>query len=286
MSNLPKSILYPVDFSRRCDAVTPAVAEMAASLKVPVVLFYSMRLGGIDEAALQKPPFEREAVRERFRHSLNLFPFPALPRVQREVADGPAAAEIVKRAERMDAPLIMMPTRGHTRFRQLLLGSVTAAVLHDAPGPVWTEAHTADDGSPPGVPHRAIVCAIDLGPQTATLLRMASAFSAHFGVPFHAVHWIPAVDARFRSRVADQAHEYLIFEARRKFPEHAAQAGGDMPLEIIQEHELAAGVAGAIVRHGADLLVIGRGVILGTLGRLRTSAHELIRRSRCPVLSV
>ena len=43
---------------------------------------------------------------------------------------------------------------------------------------------------------------------------------------------------------------------------------------------------GATAKHGADLLIIGRGVIQGPLGRLRTNAHEIIRRSPCAVLSV
>ena len=42
----------------------------------------------------------------------------------------------------------------------------------------------------------------------------------------------------------------------------------------------------AAVRHGADLLVIGRGVSQGALGRLRSNAHALIRHSPCAVLSV
>ena len=37
--------------------------------------------------------------------------------------------------------LIMMPTHGYGRFRALLLGSVTAKVLHDADCPVWTAVH-------------------------------------------------------------------------------------------------------------------------------------------------
>jgi nucleotide-binding universal stress UspA family protein len=37
---------------------------------------------------------------------------------------------------------------------------------------------------------------------------------------------------------------------------------------------------------GADLVVLGRGAIHETLGRLRTHAHGIIQRSPCPVLSV
>src|ERR1700688_4681003 len=35
----------------------------------------------------------------------------------------------------------MMPTHGYGPFRALLLGSVTAKVLHDAHCPVWTGVH-------------------------------------------------------------------------------------------------------------------------------------------------
>ena len=40
------------------------------------------------------------------------------------------------------------------------------------------------------------------------------------------------------------------------------------------------------LQHGTDLLVIGRGVMQDTLGRLRTRAYGIIRHSPCPALSV
>ena len=40
------------------------------------------------------------------------------------------------------------------------------------------------------------------------------------------------------------------------------------------------------LQHGTDLLVIGRGVLHDTLGRLRTHAYGIIRQAPCPVLSV
>jgi nucleotide-binding universal stress UspA family protein len=39
-------------------------------------------------------------------------------------------------------------------------------------------------------------------------------------------------------------------------------------------------------QEGADLIVLGRGPMHETLGRLRTHAHGIIQRSPCPVLSV
>ena len=40
------------------------------------------------------------------------------------------------------------------------------------------------------------------------------------------------------------------------------------------------------LQHGSDLIVIGRGVMQGTLGRLRTHCYGIIRHAPCPVLSV
>jgi hypothetical protein len=47
-----------------------------------------------------------------------------------------------------------------------------------------------------------------------------------------------------------------------------------------------AGIVASAERSQADLLIIGRGAAKGVLGRLRTNAHDLIRESHCPVLSV
>ena len=279
---LPKSILFPVDFSNHCHSVWPAVAAMAQHLNAPITMLHAVQLGDVKvEMPLVSP------IREQLRRKLTSFlcqetQFLA---VRRELADGPASDCIVRRAETMDAPLIMIPTRGHTRFRQLLLGSVTAAVLHDAECPVWVDAHS-EQSNPAPESYRSIVCAIDLGPKTADVLRIAHEFSARFGASLHVVHSVPGIDPRFQSGPVTRAHALMVYKAREDYPRYCLEGGAEVPLEIVEDVGAVSGILRAAGEYRADLLVIGRGVIHGPLGRLRTNAHELIRRSPCPVLSV
>jgi len=280
---LPKNILYPIDFSDRCRVVWPAVADMALQLAVPVTLFHAFDVEYRNDLAAADLAAIRERVQEKLDHFLP--PESDLLSVRRKLVDGPAAECIVHHAAQMESPMIMMPTRGHTRFRQLLLGSVTAAVLHDAACPVWTEAHSEDESVSRGL-HHSIVCAIDMGRATPQVLQTASAFNAKFGAVLHVVHSVPGIDPRFPSGAADRAHEFLVEKAHQDFPDLCSKAGIDSSLEIVENVGLVDSIVAAVRRHRADLLIIGRGVIQGPLGRLRTNAHELIRRSPCPVLSV
>ena len=63
------------------------------------------------------------------------------------------------------------------------------------------------------------------------------------------------------------------------------------PLALTLRSCVAAGEVGNVIRqaavqHKADLVVIGRGHLGETLGRLRTNAYAVIRQSPCPVISV
>ena len=58
--------------------------------------------------------------------------------------EGDASEVITKYAAEHGTDLIMMPTHGYGVFRGLLLGSVTAKVLHDAVCPVWTAVHVEE----------------------------------------------------------------------------------------------------------------------------------------------
>src|SRR5579885_1790286 len=81
-------------------------------------------------------------------------------RVDRVAELGDPAAGIVDFARREKADLIMMPTHGYGPFRSLLLGSVTAKVLHDTEVPVWTAAHIEDAPPHEHLPVRAMMCAV------------------------------------------------------------------------------------------------------------------------------
>jgi len=74
--------------------------------------------------------------------------------VQRCVQSGDPALHITQYARQKKADLIMIPTHGYGSFRSLLLGSVTANVLHDAECPVWTTAHASEIATNAGAPLR------------------------------------------------------------------------------------------------------------------------------------
>ena len=50
--------------------------------------------------------------------------------------------------------------------------------------------------------------------------------------------------------------------------------------------DIAATIKKEAIGHGADALIIGRGILHETLGRLRAHSYQIIRTAPCPVISV
>jgi len=204
--------------------------------------------------------------------------------VTRVLLRGDPAREIVEAARSHNAGLIVLSTRGEGVLYRLLLGSVTAKVLHDSHVPVWTAAHTSEAADRDHIAMRRILCAVDASPATIELMRWAAILCKDLGAALRLVHAVPSIEA-WPERQMDQEFEESLRENARGTIQNLEKAAGiDVPVCV------GAGTVPDVVRqealqHGSDLVIIGRGALQETLGRLRTHAYGIIRNAPCPVLS-
>jgi nucleotide-binding universal stress UspA family protein len=202
------------------------------------------------------------------------------------VVRGDPAAEIVKFAQAQQFDLIVMPTHGHGPFRRLLLGSVTAKVLHDAACPVWTGPHLAEAPVPESIHFRRVVCALDLGAESAFVLGWAARFAREYAAHLAIVHVLPAATAQLGGFYFDPEWAVQMAETAR-IRIGAIQEEVSTRAEVsVEVGDTPDGVSRAAARLGADLLVIGSGRRAGVLGRLRATAYAILRESPCPVAAV
>lgn len=280
------NILFPVDFSAACADAASVVSAWAARFPARVELVHVFDSSGL--IVFENLDLTREltllhsAARERLDSWLPE-KFAGLS-VTRTVLEGNPARQIIDHAATTGADLIMMPTLGYTRFRQMLLGSVTASVLHDSAIPVWTNAHSATPTSTT-VP-RQILCAVDCGEHTAPVLKFATSLAATLGASLKVIHSRRAIPETFDSGIAERAHRFVVRSAAEDYSSLTANIPGVPPLEILEGESLIADIQAAVAREHADLLIIGRGHMQGFLGRLRSNAHDIIRLAGCPVLSI
>jgi len=266
-------ILFPFDFSRQAILTAPFVQKLACRLHARVTVL-----------SVAPPPLngnEEEVLRDRLNASLRQ----ELPGVivDRVVLGGDPAVRIADFAHSNKVDLIMMPTHGCGPFRRLLLGSVTAKILHDAHCPVWTAAH-AEEQKPSDLP-RTILCAVDRTPESVALMQWALAFSKNIGANLTLMHVVPQVSDWLAVPSERHLQEAYREEARVKIAALQREAGVDLPVRI------AVGPVSAIVteearQEAADLVILGRGSLPGSMGRLRTHVYGIIQSSPCPVLSV
>jgi nucleotide-binding universal stress UspA family protein len=282
-------ILFPIDFSNRSCAAVPFVDSFARRFASKVTLMSVAQpfwYTGMGDPGGPVVIDTGEVLRElETRLSGTLVKEFAHLKVERIAELGDPAQVIVQYARGADVDLIMMPTHGYGPFRSLLLGSVTAKVLHDAECPVWTAAHVEDSPVRDHREPRNILCAVDGTPRSLDLMQWSRKLAADFGASLRLVHVIAGFDAGQAHQVDRQFEEEMRLEARKMIEDQQKQEGVDAPL-CVTVGNVASGVREEARRHGADLVVIGRGVIHETLGRLRTHAHAIIRQSPCPVLSV
>lgn len=293
-SALVSKILLPVEFSERCRGAARYAEALACRFHAGIVVLHVVAppyavYGGAGEASAYYSI--ADVLTERFsfaRTQLDLFVkemTPDLP-IQTEVMEGDPARVLVEYAHAQNFDLIVMPTHGYGPFRRFLIGSVTAKVLHDVEIPVWTGPHLEKAPESKSLTFRRIACAIDLGPHSAAVLRWAAAAARNFGAEMTIVHAIPAsaVGAGGMSFDPDWRVD-IANDARNRITQ--LQGGLGIPAEIhIEAGETAAAITHAVACVNADLLVIGRSVAGGVLGRLRANAYAIIRESPCPVVSV
>ncbi len=281
-------ILLPVDFSERTLGAARYVEALATRFHSQVTLlhvlppphyeFSALEVGGtvLNELFAARATQVSKELNEYLVSELQAF------EPKRVLLEGDPARKIIEHANAEAANLIVMPTHGYGSFRRFILGSVTAKVLHDADCPVWTGVHLEQNTTQGPIQFRRVVCAVDLGLQSAKTLQWAASFARCYDASLVLVHAVPSMSAEpgtddYSKELREQAKSELSRLLRESEAEaEILMAGGDPPKAVCDATAQAKG----------DLLVIGRGSAAGVFGRLRANAYAIIRQSPCPVVSV
>jgi nucleotide-binding universal stress UspA family protein len=246
------SILFPVDFSPRCCAIVPLIKAIAKKLDSKVTLYYAIHLPHGLFALEHAHPFtiDVEAMISNGREELLRF--------------YGASEETVETGAEIGDP-------------------VTAKVLHDAACPVWTGTHTEDTESPAHARCESVLCALDLKSGSADLLRHAADFAARFDARVRIVHAVS--EALPGGVMAGTSFQGFLTDAAREEIDNIQSSVGTRFDVCPSARPVADWVRETAYHPAADLVVIGRGRLQGTLGRRRTNAYSIIREPPCPVLS-
>jgi nucleotide-binding universal stress UspA family protein len=281
-------ILCPVDFSEASADAARYAAVLADRNRADLTLLHVAPPFDLEFSMVQ-PASDRllEIARHRTEvagHALDLFPggdpLAILPK--RELVQGDAAEAIVETANAGSYDLIVMSTHGSGAIRRwLLVGSVTTKVLHASK----SATIAATDFSRRSAQFRRIVCGVDLGVNSRRVLCSAAGLAREAGAALTVVHAAPDYGEHMQDFVNEEWRSTLLTRCREKLEAllRETSTNGEIVVEAGNAHAILPQVA---ERSSADLLVIGRGVHTGVIGRLRAAAYEIIRNSPCPVLSI
>jgi nucleotide-binding universal stress UspA family protein len=283
-------ILFPADLSSQSREAAPFVAAMVSRFQSelfilhvlePLLSYYPLSAAAMPTAVMQAEEARKTRQSEFASFISNLFRGVS---VQPCVLEGDAADRIATCAQDNKVDLIMMPTHGYGRLRRLLLGSVTAKVLHDAACPVWTGVHTDEMWSQTGARWNRFLCAVSDDPRDTPLLKWAAQFASEQHAELqviHAVHATPPNPGGEPYWLPD----FLMGLANENLAKLQAGAGTKFDIKLglgPVDHV----VRQAALEHRADLILIGRGAIQTGMGRLRSSVYSVIREAPCPVISL
>ena len=289
-----KRILLPVDFSERSASAAKYAAALAGRLQAELTVLHvapeHAPYSDVNDVSLP-PAYALEIAWSELRQkeaTENLLEFVSshlrgVP-LTRCVRSGDAAKVIVGQAQSTKADLIVIATHGFGGFRRMLLGSITAKVLHDAGCPVFTSAHA--ESAPATIPpFRNILCAVDFGPHSETVLRWADDFARAMSAQLYLSHVLPVIPMGQWGYCESDLSIPIRQEAEEKAHRLIEATGAEAKL-LLEPGGVAETLRDLAKNHHADLVVIGRHHESGILGRLRDAAYGIIRESPCPVVSV
>jgi len=283
-----RRILFPVDHSEECKLIVPSVLRMAKHFDSEVTLFHACPwpiafYGETMPAGYIVPEVMESAEKERLSQFADQYFLGQ--NIRQVVVVDDAALGISNEVERQGTDLIMMPTRGRGVVRRLLLGSVTAKILHDLSCPVWTGVHAALPGKDTEGNYRSIICALSLDEESPEIARAAAAVAKSFGARLTLLHVVeaqlPVPDIDYGPYLTQ-----LMDNAQARLEDLKRESGfGDASLAVM-EGPITSCLREEIERQSADLVIVGRGQDQDPIGRLWSHLYDIVRESSCPVLSI
>jgi len=274
-----KRILFPVDFSEQCVGAARYVEAIAGRFEAEIMMLHVVS-DGEQVLARELLPARQAQLEQFLTEELKYFT------IHKSCVMGDPAAGIVEAAQSWKADLVMMPSHGVGFFRRLLLGSVTAKVLHDLDSPVWTGVHA--EKAPPleKITCSKVLCAVDLSDRSGGVLEWAASLAREYDAKLGIVHAIPSVEASAAAQFLDQEYVADLAVAARSAIDGLQLAVGTDATVFVDGGEISKVVHCTTKEFGADLLVIGRHSRFGLAGHLWHSAYGIITESSCPVISI
>src|SRR6185312_10827121 len=268
-----RRILLPTDYSPACEAILPWVKEMTGRLSCELTLAH-----GYEEKAAYSSFADPDELRRFEDHRLRAYASKGLPvqHVECCAAAGEPGTVINRIIGEQGSDLVMLPTHGWGPLRRLLLGSVTAKILHDSSAAVWTAGPALVRQAPP---YHSILCAVDETSEAEAVLRAAAWLAEQYDASLAIIHVVALPPA-------SPELDYVVYErevvasANARLRELKGKLGIDAP------HRVAGGMIADNVREEAvhkkaDLIVTGRGASQDNLARLWSSLYEIVREAPC-----
>lgn len=206
--------------------------------------------------------------------------------VTRLLLRGDPAHEIVKTARDWNVDLIVMSTHSHGAFYRLLLGSVTAKVLHESHCSVWTGDHLEEDPPAREFSIRRVLCSVDLSAHNRHTASRAAELASALDATLTLVHITAGVEiwGPGGSRVDPAWREAIVGFAAKEIAKLQQDVGTEAEV-IIDSGNAPELLNRAAARTNADVLVIGRIPGRSHLGD-NGEGYGIIRESHIPVLSL
>ncbi|HEV2199852.1 MAG TPA: universal stress protein [Bryobacteraceae bacterium] len=132
---------------------------------------------------------------------------------------------------------------------------------------------------------RRALCAVDTDERAEAVLRWTWEFAGRQGLELQLVHAVAGADGMWTQESDPSMYEFLFQAARERIAKLQAAAGTNFDLHLIGG-SVGGALRKAAMDYDADIVVIGRGAIQSSFGRLKNSGYSIIRTAPCPVISI
>jgi nucleotide-binding universal stress UspA family protein len=279
-------IIFPTDFSHATVRMAPYAKEMAHRFDAHVTVLHAFDLAPAYAVSPEGGPIpytpEFQERRKELQQRVEEFAKEHFAGVRHgvRVEDADPITAIERVVEQEASDIVIMPTTGHGRFRRLLLGSVTAKVLHDIACPVLTSAHRLHPvlGT---IGYRSILCAVEINSEANEILDAGGFLAQAYRAQLCIVHMESISSLANRG---DDATESIKNAFQPRLDDYA-NAGIKATVRVL-DASVPEGIRRTAIEESADLIIAGRGHQRGTFSCMWSCLYAIICESPCPVLSV